>query len=189
MDRHREVAVVERESHDHAGYAQTVIAVEVADADTGHRRRRQAGAGELPLRALPRIEQDCPAVPTQQRRVVIAVPVGAWLGGAQHHDLARAHPWASMETSCTKPDPAPRVPRPDSGPSPLRCRPCRGQAGAVNDANATPDDGFDVKFGGRQPVSGFVSDAITSVEAAQHASTCRRGAAQRRREPGDRRRR
>ena len=35
----------------------------------------------------------------------------------------------------------------------------------MSDTGTTPDEVFNDAFGGRQPVAGFVSDAITSVEA------------------------
>ena len=91
VDRHGVVAFVEGPAHDHARQAEAVIAVEVGDADPGHGRGRHPGDRELSLRALPGIEQQALAVPSQQVAVVVAMPRRGLAGRPQHDEFALAH--------------------------------------------------------------------------------------------------
>jgi hypothetical protein len=87
VHRHRPLDAIERQPLQHAGEAEAVVAVRVGDRHVVDRRGRDAGAGQLPLGALARVEQDPEPVPAEQVAVVVAFAGRDLAGGPEHDQL------------------------------------------------------------------------------------------------------
>ena len=81
-------ASVEREASQDSGQPETMVTVEVGDADRGDRPRRDLSPQELALGALAGVEEDRLVVPSQHIAVVIAGSRRHLCSGAEDHELS-----------------------------------------------------------------------------------------------------
>ena len=88
---HGMLHVVERQPLHDTRYAEAVVAVEVGDAEPGDRGRRHPGVQHLPLRALPRIEEEALGIPAQEVAVLVALSRRHLTAGAQHNQFTHGH--------------------------------------------------------------------------------------------------
>ena len=88
---HETPAPVESQAQDHTGQTEAMVAVEVGDADSSDRRRRDVGERQLALRALAWVEQNAFAVPAQQVSIVVAVTGRRLARGSQNNQFAFGH--------------------------------------------------------------------------------------------------
>lgn len=92
VDRYGQASLIECHPQDHAGQAETVVAVEMGDADPRDNSGGDTGERELALGALTRIEQHAFTVPAQQVPVVVALPRRRLAGRPQDDEFALGHP-------------------------------------------------------------------------------------------------
>jgi hypothetical protein len=89
---HRMGRTVEGEALDDAGKPETVVAVEVGDADHRDGRDGDAGPGQLALGPFAGVEKDAVFVPAQEVPVRVPSPRRHLAGGPEHDELSHYRP-------------------------------------------------------------------------------------------------
>lgn len=82
---------VQRQALDDSGQTQTMVAMEMGEADDAYFPGLNPGQGHLPLSSFARVEKDAFPIPAQEKTYMISVCCGDLAGSSQHSELSVGH--------------------------------------------------------------------------------------------------